>query len=285
MKYISLFLVLLLVACSTEKKVDSKKEYNRLVSLIPSATETVFLLGAEDKLVGVSTYSNYPEKAKTLPKVGSLFDTDYEKILKLSPDLVLILSTSDNQKQGLSKLGIEYMEVNFNTLSEIDSAIIKIGNKLSKQQRAQFVIDSLNTIKRQIFTQTNTKPLKVLISVGRDFNTPVKEIYSCGEGTYFNEILTNLGYQNVISSSLVYPHLTAETVLRENPDVIIDLVAEMNELNITEKDLKSHWSHLSDVNAVKNGNIFVIGGRFVTIPSSRLYKLAEIMKDSISTCE
>lgn len=59
----------------------------------------------------------------------------------------------------------------------------------------------------------------------------------------------------------------------------------MNELNITEKDLKSHWSHLSDVNAVKNGNIFVIGGRFVTIPSSRLYKLAEIMKDSISTCE
>jgi len=96
----------------TGKKIvsgtNTLKKYNKIVSLAPSITEIVFASGFGDKLIGISSFSNYPKiETDKIQKVGSYLDTNLELIVKLNPDLVLLLPSHSKAKVGLEKLGIE----------------------------------------------------------------------------------------------------------------------------------------------------------------------------------
>jgi iron complex transport system substrate-binding protein len=99
----------------------------RIVSTFPSITETLFALGAGDRVVGVSTYCRYPPAVLSLPKVGTYTKPDPEKIALLRPDLVIIERAANMLADRLSVLGIHYLEVRVGSLAEVYSMISDIG--------------------------------------------------------------------------------------------------------------------------------------------------------------
>ena len=102
-------------------------EAPRIVSTFPSITETLFALGAGDRVVGVSTYCRYPPVVLSLPKVGTYTKPDPEKIALLRPDLVIIQRAANTLADRLSALGIHYLEVKVGSLAEVYSMMRDVG--------------------------------------------------------------------------------------------------------------------------------------------------------------
>jgi iron complex transport system substrate-binding protein len=110
--FFPLFLALLL-------PLSEEAQPARIVSTFPSITETLFALGAGDRVVGVSTYCRYPPAVLSLPKVGTYTKPDPEKIALLRPDLVIIQRAANTLADRLSALGIHYLEVRVESLTEV----------------------------------------------------------------------------------------------------------------------------------------------------------------------
>src|SRR5271170_7692935 len=117
--------------------VYAEAQPKRIVSTFPSVTETVFALGAGDRVVGVSTYCRYPPAVLSLPKVGTYTKPDPEKIALLRPDMVIIQKTAAGLADRLSALGISHVEVKIGSLAEVYSMIRDIGGAVGLPDRAE----------------------------------------------------------------------------------------------------------------------------------------------------
>ena len=122
--------ILLLLVCILCTPIQAEKQFpRRIISLSPSITEIIYALGAFDKLVGVSMYTDFPPEAESLPKVGGWINPNMEAILQLNPDLVIVLE--DQRKifgNKLTKLGLNLLSVDSNqSISHITNSIIEIG--------------------------------------------------------------------------------------------------------------------------------------------------------------
>lgn len=302
-------LVVFFISCS-EKKNDAKnykfdkknnntnKQYNRIISLAPSITEIVFASGFGDKLIGISSYSNYPkEQTEKIQKVGSYLDTNLELIVKLNPDLVLLLPSSTKAKVDLEKLGIETFTLDNRTIKAIVNSFYVLDEKIrrknlgnEKVNRAIFVADSLtNEMNEIIFNfshKNNIDSLKVLISAGRDFSQEITSVYAVGENTFLDNIITSLGFVNVLAgynSKVKYPKISVEGLISLNPDLVIELVSDLNKTGVPVESLTSHWNKIFDL-MPKNSDgklkkVIIIPGNYSSIPGPRIIKLyREIVK-------
>src|SRR5580658_9205245 len=118
---------------------------SRIVSTFPSVTETLFALGAGDRVVGVSNYCRYPSAALSLPKVGTYTKPDAEKIALLRPDLVFIQKSAANLADRLDALGIKHAEIQIGSLAEVYSMIRDIGRAAGLTDRAEGLNGDIRT--------------------------------------------------------------------------------------------------------------------------------------------
>jgi iron complex transport system substrate-binding protein len=254
----------------------------RIVSTLPSVTETVFALGAGDRVVGVSTYCRYPPAVLSLPKVGTYTKPDPEKIALLRPDLVIIQRSANALADRLSALGIHYLEVGMGSLEEVYSMIRDIGiaigapanaEKLNGDIRSHF--DSLRAGNRGKLRPT------VLMVVGR---TPglLTNLIAVGPSAYLGELLEIAGGSNVLSgTSIAYPHISLETVVRLNPDVILDL-SMMGDAGSDpapqEARLRQPWLAHKELSAVQSGLVFGMTSETLVAPGPRVIEAVELIR-------
>lgn len=255
----------------------------RIVSTFPSATETLFALGAGDRVVGVSTYCRYPPAVLSLPKVGNYTKPDAEKVALLRPDLVVIESTATNLADRLSALGIRYTKVKVGTLADVYSMVQDIGSAIGSPKAASLneqIRSRLETIRSE--SAGHAKPL-VLMVVGR---TPglLTNLTGVGQSTYLGELLEIAGGSNALSAtSIPYPHISLETVVRLNPDVILDLsmMGEATEPRTQEQRLRQPWLAHGELTAVKNGNVFGLASETLVTPGPRVPEAVEEIRAKI----
>jgi iron complex transport system substrate-binding protein len=187
----------------------------RIVSLLPSLTETVCALGQCVRLVGVDRYSNYPESVKNLPQVGGGLDPNIEAIVALKPDLVL-MATSSRVGERLQSLGIKVVALEPKTHADVKRVLEKIGQVLA-------VTDAQNiwrTIDAAISAAAQSLPKGVAST--RVYFEVNPGPYGAGESSFIGETLTRLGVKNIIGPELgPFPKLNPEFVVRANPDVIM----------------------------------------------------------------
>ena len=187
----------------------------RIVSLLPSLTETVCALGQCARLVGVDRYSNYPESVKNLPQVGGGLDPNIEAIVALKPDLVL-MATSSRVGERLQSLGIKVVALEPKTHADVKRVLEKIGQVLA-------VTDAQNiwrTIDAAISAAAQSLPKGVAST--RVYFEVNPGPYGAGESSFIGETLTRLGVKNIIGPKLgPFPKLNPEFVVRANPDVIM----------------------------------------------------------------
>jgi len=187
----------------------------RIVSLLPSLTETVCALGQCARLVGVDRYSNYPESVKNLPQVGGGLDPNIEAIVALKPDLVL-MATSSRVGERLQSLGIKVVALEPKTHADVKRVLEKIGQVLAVTD-AQGIWRSIDAA---ISAAAQSLPKSVAST--RVYFEVNPGPYGAGESSFIGETLTRLGVKNIIGPKLgPFPKLNPEFVVRANPDVIM----------------------------------------------------------------
>src|ERR1700676_1418949 len=115
---------------------------DRIVTLVPSVTETLFALGVGDQVVGVSSYDDYPPEVSRLPKVGTFLTPNLEEIAALRPTLVIGRGISSNQREirALNALGYETLMIEDDSLSQIEDSIRRIGRRVCRQEKANAIV-------------------------------------------------------------------------------------------------------------------------------------------------
>lgn len=258
-------------AFGDEVVIDHKPE--RIISLIPSNTEIAFALGLENVVVGVSDFDNYPQEVMKKEKIGGQ-DINVEKVLSLSPDLVLAhestFQTSEMGIQQLKDAGINVLVIpNAEHFEQVYETIDIIGKATGETKKAAEIIngmkEKLDAIKAKA-TEIKDKK-KVLVEV-----SPAPEIYIAGKNTFMNEMIGIINAENIANDQEGWVKMDEEAMVKRNPDVIIttygSYVKNPIELVLTQKG----WEH---VNAVKNKQVVDVNADQVTRPGPRIVEGVE----------
>lgn len=187
----------------------------RIVSVLPSLTESVCALGQCQRLVGVDRYSNWPESVKRLPQVGGGIDPNIEAIVALRPDVVLMAASARGAAR-LEALGIKVLTLEPQSHADVRRALEVIGELLGVQTASQVwrEMDAGVQAAAQSLPQS-VKRTRVYFEVN---NAP----YGAGESSFMGETLNRLGVQNILPANLgAFPKINPEFVVRANPDVIM----------------------------------------------------------------
>jgi len=249
----------------------------RIISLAPSITETIDFIGAANMLKGVSEHCVYPEFATTLPKVGGFSGIDFEKILRLRPDLVIGIPAIHNVAAKFKSLGIKYVEVKQDSLDDIYRSIIRIGRLLNRERAAKNALLSLKKEVLSVKDTINSSKKRVLLVIG-SLPGELRNIYIASNTTFLGEILNMAGYENAYSGKMQYPNVTAEQILKMRPNGIIILNAS-NHLSTSEKNaILKPWIALNKYWSVQ---IKIINGDQVYIPGPRFIKTLRQIKKAL----
>lgn len=257
-----------------------KPAYERIVSLSPSVTEILYLIGAGNKVVGVTRYCDYPKEALPKPKVGGYFDPNFEAIVSLKPDLVIMLDEHSKYKQNFDNLKLNTLSVDHKSINGILKSILTLGKITGTEKKAEEIVKTINTEIENIKKQTEklNRP-KVLLCIGRNVDSKVLEdVYIAGCDSFYNIMLKISGGTNVYTSgNLSFPVVTVEGIIRMNPDIIIDIIPDLTERGLDKDKVKIPWQKLSSIQAVKENNIFIFEQKFMARPGPRFIDIIKQM--------
>ena len=237
----------------------------RIVSLSPSITEIVYALKKGDALVATSDFSLYPKEAQSLPIIGSYSSPHLEKIIALSPTLVVAQEFNQEILEQLKRFGIKTLMLKLQTIEDIKSSISKLATELHANPKT--LTDKIDdAIKNAPKSKT---PHKVMIVYG--LHEDIRSgIYIAGNDIFFNDIISLCNNTNAYTSNQTnQPVLGYENVIALNPDQIIILHSRASNPHVNEEKALSMW-HSIPTNASKNRRITVVDESYINIPSHRV---------------
>lgn len=187
----------------------------RIVSLLPSLSESVCALDACTRLVGVDDYSDFPEAVRRLPHVGGLEDARVESIVALKPDLVLA-ATSSRALPRLQALGLKVVALEPRTLADVRRVLLLLGPVLAARDGAQ-AWQAIESDLAQV-----ARSLPAAQHGARVYFEVSSAPYAASEASFIGELLARIGVRNVVPAALgPFPRLNPEFVVRADPDVIM----------------------------------------------------------------
>ncbi|NOY68571.1 MAG: cobalamin-binding protein [Deltaproteobacteria bacterium] len=253
------------VVDQTGREIFVPKHPVRVVSLSPSMTEIIFDLGCENRLVGVTRFSNYPEKAKSVPRVGTYIYLDTERIVSLAPDLCIAIKDGNPKAvvDRLSGLGIPVYAVDPRDIKTVMQTVIETGILLGVEKRAQKLVRSMRERLSRISVRlpSSVERPKVFLQIG------ISPIVSAGKGTFVDELIRLAGGDNAAGMFSGYPRFSVEDVLSLGPDIII--VSSMARDRSFVEAIKK-WRSWPGLPAAKSGRIFPADSDLLNRPTPRL---------------
>lgn len=195
--------------------VELARPPQRIVSLLPSLTETVCELGQCHRLVGVDRYSNYPAAVQALPTTGGGIDPNIEAIVALKPDVVL-MAMSSRGVQRLEALGLKVLALEPKRSTDVQRVMGTLGRLLEvpDADRLWRAIDA-GVLAAAQSLPPSARSLRVYYEVSTGG-------YAAGAGSFIGEMMARLGVQNVVDPALgPFPRINPEYVVRANPDLIM----------------------------------------------------------------
>ena len=238
----------------------------RIISLVPSLTETVCELGACARLVGVDRYSNYPRSVNALPRLGGMDDTNVEMIVALKPDVVLV-APSSRVAERLTSLGLKVVTLNTKSYGDVQRVLGKAGELLG-------VADGQRVWRNiEAGVGAAAQSLPVSAKGTRVYYEVASGPYAAGEASFMGEIMSRLGARNIIPASMgPFPKINPEYVVRANPDVIM-----MGQRDAEGVVQRPGWNRIT---AVRDQRICIFSHEeddILVRPGPRLAEAAQIM--------
>lgn len=238
----------------------------RIVSLAPNLTELVFTLGAGERLVGADVFSDYPPAAQQIPRVGDAFQVDYERVLALRPDLVLVWDTGTPEPviEKLISLRLRVERISTTQLSDIARALRRLGELTGTAATAEPAAQAYSAAIDQLrLEHAGEPPITVFYQIS---SSP---IYTINGRHLISEMLALCGGQNVFASlEQLAPPVSLEAVLERNPEAILagDDVRD---------DPFAIWRPWRNLRAVQLGNLYVLRVDRIARATTRIVAGAE----------
>lgn len=238
----------------------------RIISLTPHLAEIVFVAGAGSKLVGVSSYSDYPEAVRTLPGIGDAGRLDLEKIVMLKPDLVMAWQSSNQADiRKLEKLGIRVFVTRADRLEDISRLLRITGRLAGTRIQADLAADNLDAgllRARQHYAGRTAVRVFQLI-----WHQPLMTV---NDSHIISDIIRTCGGINVFAAAtLITPTVSAEDLLAANPQVIID------SSSATGTGLPAWQQRLQSLDAVSHNRILPVHPDLLHRPAPRMLQAVE----------
>lgn len=240
----------------------------RIISLGPVITEQLYLLGVQDRIVGVTTYCLRPPEAAKKEKVGNVLEINTEKILSLKPDLVITTSlTGIKGKNSLKRAGLHIADFTYpKNFADICSQFRELGLLSGKSSVADNILKrSKSRVKVVSIKSSKLKKIKVFIQIG------AKPLWTVPRDNFLNDLIELAGGINIAKDTGTGSY-SAEQVIKGNPDVII--ISDMGLIQETEK---KNWQMFPVINAVKNNEIYFMDSYKLCSPNPVTF--AETLED------
>ena len=265
-------LVVLLLGCEPSGSAVSSDP--RVISLTPSISRIVQVLGASDRLVGVDEFSRRLPGLEEVPSVGGLFSPDLERIVDLHPTLVLAVRT-EQQRATLDHLrarGVRVQEIDPHRLDEVLASFITVGQLIEREAAAREIAER---VRRELEAIRESLPgerrVRTALVVQRD------PLYVAGGGGFVSDLVEIAGGENVFADlPSPYPRVSLEVLADRAPDVILDTAAEPEQGERGVREAKQFWSRFAWVRRVE-----VIPRGALTLPGPDLPKAARIVRDRL----
>jgi ABC-type Fe3+-hydroxamate transport system substrate-binding protein len=230
----------------------------RIISLIPSLTETLFALGAGERIVAVTRFCKYPKaEIATRPKIGGVHDLDRERILSLKPDLI-IANREENKREDIEYLAQEVtVYVTFpKTIHDVQVLILALGILLEAEEKAYEIVHKIQQEHQKAKrVWSDKKPLRTFYPVWYD------PYYSINRDTYISNFLAACGAENIFAhKERRYLPIDMDEVFTLNPEVIL-LPSEPFKFEETHK--KELMSYGRQMTAVKNNRVYLVDGEII----------------------
>lgn len=243
----------------------------RIVSLLPSLTESVCALGQCARLVGVDRYSNWPDSIASLPRVGGGIDPSIEAVVALRPDVVL-MATSSRAAARLESLGLTVVALEPKTHADVQRVLGKLGQLLAVPDAQQVwrTIDASVSAAAQALPAT-VRGTRVYYEVSRG-------PYGAGTSSFIGETLTRLGVQNILPAQLgPFPKLNPEYVVRANPDLI--MVGARSAAGLAERP---GWAGIRAVREQRICEFDTVATDMLIRPGPRMAEAARLMAQCLA---
>lgn len=274
--YLALLIIsMFIISCAKKNDENAKKgenkKYNRIVVLDPATVEMIYMLGAEDKIVGVANLERskvWPEeKVAKLESVGTFIKPSLERIITLKPDLVITSAlTDDNLNNGLKSNNIEAKRIQANSIEEIFTNFMEVAKMLGKENEANKIIAE---------KRVKLEEIKKMATINKKglFVMSASPLMVFGNDNLPNDIMKLLNIKNIAENQKGRnPIVTPEFIIKENPDIIITLLPNPTQIVATNPQLKN-------VNAIKNSKFIVVNSSQILRGSPRtIDQIQEIAK-------
>jgi len=242
------------------RTVTIKAEPKRIVSLAPANTEIVFALGLGDRVVGVTTYDDYPAEVTKIAKIGDFTTPNIEAIAAAKPDL--ILATTGVQAEVLAKLealGATVVALDPQNLAGVYSAIERTGKATGAVSQAAALVDGMKVDVDAIARSVEaTEPVTAFVEIAQN------PLYTAGVGTLIDELIALAGGKNVVTQS-GWVAYSAEQVVKADPTVYMATKGSMS-----DPAQLSQRAGFKDLSAVKNSRVVVLDDNLVSRPGPRV---------------
>jgi iron complex transport system substrate-binding protein len=241
--------------------VTVAKPAQRVISLAPHVTELLFAAGGGSHVVGVVSYSDFPEEAKKIPQIGSNREVDLERIMAMKPDLIVVWrhGSSERQIDMLEKLGIPMFHSEPQKLEDIADNVEKLGQLMGTDAVAGPAAAGLHGRIASLRSRYAKRPV-----VRSFYQVWDKPLYTLNGRHIVSDALRLCGGENIFDKlAVTAPVVSVEAVLQENPEAIF-ATAEKNYGGV------SMWKPYTTLTAVRNDNLFTIDGNLLNRAGPRM---------------
>ena len=249
----------------------------RVVTIAPSVTEMMYVLGLGDRVAGVGDYARWPPEVAGKPRLGGLFDSRLETITGLNPDLAVLLPSEELLRTQLVKMGVEVLSVRSDSIDDVEEMAVLIGERFGVEEASDQFVQSW---RQELAPRDQSISARVLLSVTRDPGR-MADVLVSGPDTFLHELIERLGATNVMADAqLSYPEVGLEEVILRRPEVVIELQASPANYD----DLRFDWAQLMIDVPLGEICVQVVAGDHVLIPGPRLPRLYRELEEALLEC-
>lgn len=246
------------------REITIPVKLTRVVSLAPNLTENIFAVGAGDRLVGVTTFCDYPEEAKAIAKVGDTMTPNIETIIALKPDVVFVSTASqiENFMKTLEANGIAVYVMNPTSLKGVFDNLLELGILFDTKEITEKLVKDLDARQADVARRIDGEDkVRVFVQISKE------PLFTVGRQSFLNAIIKKAGGESVTANiETAYPKLSKETASALNPDAIILSDSEDN---------KEPNEVFKNSPAVKNGRVYKVNADLLSRPGPRLVDALE----------
>jgi iron complex transport system substrate-binding protein len=242
----------------------------------------IFAIGAGKDVIGVSSFDTYPADVRSLPKVGALLDPDFERILSLKPDLVVVYGSQTDLIARLTRAGVPMFRYEHAGLADVTGTIRALGDRLERTKEGRALADridrEIDAVRKRV--RDKRRP-RTIVVFGREPGA-LRNIYASAGVGFLHDMLEAAGGDDVFTDvKRQNIQATVEILLARAPEVIIEIQPESGWSAARATEERAVWRSLSALPAVRSDRIYVIADDRLMVPGPRVAEAVRVLAETL----